>query len=169
MLHAQIEVRRRRRRTCGARGRHISQPALTARIQGLEAHLKTPLFRRTRTGMVLTHAGRAFLPYAERSLESLRGGAALVSELAEGVTGELVIGSAPAVSAYVLPELLARYSPPSGRAAVRTHHSRLVAMSRAGHPPASQLRTRGCERPARDELVLVARPPPLRWRGPWTR
>jgi DNA-binding transcriptional LysR family regulator len=59
--------------------------------------------------MELTHAGRAFLPYAERALDALRGGAALVSELAEGVVGELAIGAAPSVGSYVLPELLARY------------------------------------------------------------
>lgn len=170
MLHAQIEgfvaVAREGNLRRAAERLYISQPALTARIQGLEAHLKTPLFRRSRTGMVLTHAGRAFLPYAERSLESLRGGAALVSELAEGVTGELVIGSAPAVSAYVLPELLARYSArhPDVRLLVRTHHSEeLVAMVTRGDIHLAVVRelrdARVRMRPLfEDELVLVARP-----------
>jgi len=170
MLHAQIEgfvaVAREGNLRRAAERLYISQPALTARIQGLERDLKTPLFRRTRTGMVLTHAGRAFLPYAERSLESLRGGAALVSELAEGVTGELVIGSAPAVSAYVLPELLARYSArhPDVRLLVRTHHSEeLVAMVVRGEIHLAVVRelrdARVRMRPLfEDELVLVARP-----------
>ena len=170
MLHAQIEgfvaVAREGNVRRAAERLYLSQPALTARIQGLEAHLKAPLFRRTRTGMVLTHAGRAFLPYAERSLEALRGGAALVSELAEGVTGELVIGSAPAVSAYVLPELLARYSArhPDVRLLVRTHHSEeLVAMVTRGDIHLAVVRelrdARVRMRPLfEDELVLVARP-----------
>ena len=116
MLNAQVEgfvaVAREGNLRRAAELLYVSQPALTARIQGLEAELGTPLFRRTRSGMELTHAGRAFLPYAQRALESLRGGAALVAELSEGVIGELAIGAAPAVSAYVLPELLART--PSG-------------------------------------------------------
>lgn len=170
MLHAQVEgfvaVAREGNLRRAAERLYLSQPALTARIQGLEESLGTPLFRRTRTGMVLTHAGRAYLPYAERALESLRGGAALVSELAEGVTGELVIGAAPAVSAYVLPELLARYSAqhPDVRLLVRTHHSEeLVAMVVRGDIHLAVVRelrdARVRMRPLfEDELVLVARP-----------
>src|SRR4029078_3022322 len=114
MINAQVEgfvaVAREGNLRRAAELLYVSQPALTARIQGLEAELGTPLFRRTRSGMELTHAGRGFLPYAQRAPESLRGGAALVAELAAGVAGELAIGAAPGVSAYVLPELLARYT-----------------------------------------------------------
>ena len=145
---------------------YISQPALSARIAGLEEELGAPLFRRSRTGMTLTHAGRAFLPYAERALESLEGGAALVAEVADGVAGELAIGSAPAMSAYVLPELLARYTElnPNVRVTVRTHHSEeLVAMVARGEIHLAVMRelrdARVRMRPLfDDELVLVARP-----------
>jgi DNA-binding transcriptional LysR family regulator len=145
---------------------YISQPALTARIQALEADLGTVLFRRTRSGMELTNAGRAFLPYAERALESLRGGAALVRELEEGVVGELAIGAAPAFSAYVLPELLARFvtAHPNVRLLVRTGHSEgLVDMVVRGEVEMAIIRplrdARVISRPLyEDELVLVARP-----------
>lgn len=78
MLNAQVEgfvavAREGNLRRAAAR-LYISQPALSARIAALEAELGTELFRRTRTGMVLTHAGRAYLPYAERALEALEGG-----------------------------------------------------------------------------------------------
>lgn len=170
MLHAQIEgfvaVAREGNLRRAAERLFISQPALTARIQGLEARLETPLFRRTRVGMELTHAGRAFLPYAERSLESLRSGSALVGELSQGVVGELAIGSAPAVSAYVLPELLARYTMlhPNVRLVVRTSHSEaLVDMVVRGEVNLAIVRelrdARVMSRPLyEDELVLVARP-----------
>jgi DNA-binding transcriptional LysR family regulator len=104
---------------------HVSQPALTARIQGLESELGTTLFLRRHSGMELNHAGRAFLPYAERALESLHGGAALVAELAAGTTGKLAVGAAPAVGSYVLPELLERFhvDNPGIRLVVRTGHS----------------------------------------------
>jgi DNA-binding transcriptional LysR family regulator len=170
VLHAQAEgfvavaVEGNMRRA--AERLYISQPALSARIKGLEEQLRAPLFRRTRSGMVLTHAGRAYLPYAEQALESLRGGAAIVAELAEAVTGELLIGAAPAVSAYVLPELLARYATrhPDVRLVVRTHHSEeLVAMVARGDVQLAIVRdlrdARFRMRPLfEDELVLVARP-----------
>jgi DNA-binding transcriptional LysR family regulator len=116
--------------------------------------------------MELTHAGRAFLPYAQRALESLRGGSALVAELAAGVAGELAIGAAPAVSAYVLPELLARYTQrfPNVRLVVRTSHSEaLVDMVVRGEVQLAVVRemrdARIVNRPLfEDELVLVARP-----------
>ncbi len=170
MLNAQVEgfvaVAREGNLRRAAELLYVSQPALTARIQGLEAELGTPLFRRTRSGMELTHAGRAFLPYAQRALESLRGGAALVAELAAGVAGELAIGSAPGVSAYVLPELLARYTEryPNVRLLVRTSHSeQLVDQVVRGEVHLAIVRelrdARIVSRPLfEDELVLVARP-----------
>jgi DNA-binding transcriptional LysR family regulator len=98
---------------------------LTARIQALEAELGTTLFLRGRHGMELTDAGRAFLPYAERAVGALDAGASLLRELGRGGVGELVLGAAPAVSTYVLPALLVRYTRqfPNVRLVVRTGHS----------------------------------------------
>src|SRR5689334_5962064 len=110
MLLAQVEgfveIARQRNLSRAADVMHVTQPALTARLQALEEEVGTPLFVRGRRGMALTDAGRAFLPYAERALEALDEGAGLLTELARGGTGELVLGAAPAVSAYVLPALL---------------------------------------------------------------
>jgi DNA-binding transcriptional LysR family regulator len=104
---------------------HLTQPALTARIQALEAELGCPLFRRGRRGMQLTDAGRGFVPYAERSMAALADGAGLVRDLGRGGTGELVLGAAPAISTYVLPGLLVRFTErhPHVRLVVRTGHS----------------------------------------------
>jgi DNA-binding transcriptional LysR family regulator len=104
---------------------HVTQPALTARIQALEAELGTVLFVRGRHGMDMTDAGRAFRPYAERALVALESGASLLAELRRGGTGELVLGAAPAVSTYVLPSLLVRFTRafPKVRLIVRTGHS----------------------------------------------
>lgn len=55
---------------------HLSQPAISRRIDLLESQLGAPLFERIRTGVVLTEAGRAFLPHAEAVLASLRDGVA---------------------------------------------------------------------------------------------
>jgi DNA-binding transcriptional LysR family regulator len=53
---------------------HLSQPAISRRIDLLEAALGAPMFERVRGGAVLTDAGRAFLPHAEAALASLRDG-----------------------------------------------------------------------------------------------
>jgi len=144
----------------------ISQPALTARLQALEEELAAPLFRRTHTGMVLTAAGRAFLPHADRAIEAIRSGSSLVRELEHGVVGELALAVAPAVSAYVLPEILVRFTErhPDVRLRVRTGHSEeivdLVVRGEVELGIVRQLRdARVHSRPLyEDELVLVTRP-----------
>jgi DNA-binding transcriptional LysR family regulator len=120
-----LEVASHRNLSRAATALHVTQPALTARIQALEAELGTTLFLRGRHGMELTDAGRAFLPYAERAVGALDAGAGLLRELGRGGTGELVLGAAPAVSTYVLPALLVRYTErfPNVRLVVRTGHS----------------------------------------------
>jgi DNA-binding transcriptional LysR family regulator len=120
-----LETARHRNLSRAAGALHVTQPALTARIHALESELGTALFVRGRHGMDLTDAGRAFLPYAERAMAALDAGANLLSELRRGGTGELVLGAAPAVSTYVLPSLLVRYTQrfPNVRLVVRTGHS----------------------------------------------
>jgi DNA-binding transcriptional LysR family regulator len=120
-----LETARHRNLSRAAEALHVTQPALTARIQALEAELGTTLFVRGRHGMDMTDAGRAFLPYAERAVVALDAGASLIGELRRGGTGELVLGAAPAVSTYVLPALLVRFTRqfPKVRLVVRTGHS----------------------------------------------
>ena len=165
-MEAFIEIARLGNMRRAARTLSLSQPALTARIQALEEELTAPLFHRTHTGMVLTPAGRAFLPHAERALEAIRSGGSLVRELEHGVVGELALAVAPAVSAYVLPEILVRFTErhPDVRLRVRTGHSEAIldlvdrgevelGIVRQLHDP------RFSSRPLyEDELVLVARP-----------
>ncbi len=133
MLTAQVagflEIARQRNLSRAAEVLHITQPALTARLHQLEAELGTPLFDRSHRGMRLTHAGRGFLPYAERAAEALEAGRIIVGEHARGAAGQLTIGTAPAVGAYVLPGLLVRYVERFAaiRLVVRTGHSEGIA------------------------------------------
>ena len=124
-IEAFIEIARQGNMRRAAYALSISQPALTARLQALEGELATSLFRRSHAGMVLTAAGRAFLPHADRAIEAIQSGKSIVRELEHGVTGELALAVAPAVSAYVLPEILVRFTErhPEVRLLVRTGHS----------------------------------------------
>jgi DNA-binding transcriptional LysR family regulator len=161
-----VEIARQGNMRRAAVALSISQPALTARLQGLEEELGTSLFRRSHAGMVLTSAGRAFLPHADRAIEAIRSGSSLIRELELGVVGELALAVAPAVSAYVLPEILVRFTErhPDVRLLVRTGHSEeivdLVALGEVDLGIVRQLRdTRVRARPLYDdELVLVAQP-----------
>ena len=124
-ITAFIETARRQSVSRAAEALFISQPALTARLKGLESDLGAELFVRGPRGMRLTDAGSAFLPYAVRALETLTDGRMQVNALERGGAGRLTIGAAPAVSTYVLPALLKRFSEgyPRVSVSVRTGHS----------------------------------------------
>ena len=127
-LEAFVEVARRGSVTRAADALYATQPTLTARLKGLEQELDAKLFIRSQRGMRLSDAGRAYLPYAERTLDTLLSGRRLLSELARGESGQLALGAAPAVSTYVLPRILTRFrrTHPKVSLAVRTGHSEEV-------------------------------------------
>jgi DNA-binding transcriptional LysR family regulator len=165
-LEGFLETARQENLSRAAAALHLTQPALTARLKGLEEELGVVLFERSRRGMRLTTAGVAFLPFAERALVAVQEGRTALAEHASGQTGHLQIGSAPAVGAYVLPGLLDRYVQrhPGVRLSVQTGHSEEivqgvmrgtldVGLIRELHHPG--LRTQVLYE---DELVLVVPP-----------
>jgi DNA-binding transcriptional LysR family regulator len=123
-----LEVARRGNVSRAAEAIFVSQPTLTARLHALESELGEKLFVRTRQGMRLTDAGRAFLPFAERATQAVKEGREAIAELNSASAGHLVIASAPAVSTYLLPPLLERFAAahPRVEVAVRTGHSEEV-------------------------------------------
>jgi DNA-binding transcriptional LysR family regulator len=70
---------------------HRSQPAISRRIEMLEQQLRTSIFERVRGGVLLTAAGRSFLPYAEAALASLKDGGEAVRGLERGEHGSVSI------------------------------------------------------------------------------
>ena len=106
----------------------VSQPAVTARIQGLERSLNSQLLTRSRAGSRLTDAGRTLLPHIERAMAAVRAGRQAVADVLEGSAGRLTIGAAPAVSTYVLPSMLHRFQAehPMVQLSVRSGHSEEV-------------------------------------------
>lgn len=70
----------------------LAQPALSRQVQALEEELQTSLFERTRSGVRLTRAGRAFFPRA-RAILSAADDAANEARTASGViSGRVAIG-----------------------------------------------------------------------------
>jgi len=120
-----LEVARRGSVSRAAEVLFITQPTLTARLHGLERELGTALFLRTPHGMRLTDSGRAWIPYAERALRALVDGREALEQVMTASAGHLMIAAAPAVSTYVLPELLERFVArhPRVEVSVRTGHS----------------------------------------------
>jgi len=87
---------------------HCVQSNVTTQIRALEGELGARLFDRLAKRVVLTDAGRRFLPYAERVLSTLEEGRLSVGENATP-SGPLRIGAAESLLTYRLPRVLARF------------------------------------------------------------
>ncbi len=85
---------------------HITQPALSYQIKQLEQELETPLFHRRAGGVCPTEAGRVLSQHAREVMEAVRKARRAVEELAEGVVGEIRIGTVNSVGIYFLPQIL---------------------------------------------------------------
>src|SRR2546421_12736035 len=161
-----LEVARRGSVSRAADALSLPQPPLPARLHGLERELGTPLFLPTPHGMRLPDAGRAWIPFAERALRALVDGRDALEQVITASAGHLMIAAAPAVSTYVLPELLERFvaTHPRVDVSVRTGHSEDVVelvvrdevqlgLGRAIRHPELELRPFHTE-----DLILVCAP-----------
>jgi DNA-binding transcriptional LysR family regulator len=85
---------------------HISQPALSYQIKRLEQEVGASLFYRRPGGVNPTEAGRVLFQHAQKVIEAVRQAQSAVEELAEGVVGQIRIGTASSVGTYFLPQVL---------------------------------------------------------------
>lgn len=85
---------------------HLSQPALTRRVQKLEAMLGVALLERTTRRVDLTTVGREFLPRARRLLDELEASLLSVREIAERRSGQVTVACVPTAAYYFLPEVI---------------------------------------------------------------
>jgi len=94
--------------TRAATALHLSQPALSRRITGLEEHLETMLLVRGRTGASLTEAGRRLLDFveAQRALEE-----ELVGDLEPSPTSYRGVVRIAGLSSLVPPVVLPALAP----------------------------------------------------------
>ena len=88
---------------------YLSQPSVSARIQTLEDEVGVALFHRTARGVRLTNMGQVFLPFAQRSMETLRRGREVLESVRQASAGILNMATARVIGTYVLPETLRKF------------------------------------------------------------
>src|SRR5581483_4721956 len=69
----------------------------------------SPLFVRTRTGVVPTEAGERFLDHAVRALASIQSGREAIAAIRGELKGTVAVGAVPTVGAYLLPDVLGKF------------------------------------------------------------
>lgn len=87
-----------------------SQPAISRRIALLEEALQTPLFERLPGGVVLSQAGVALLPHAERVLAALEDASAAMAALRAGDGGPVSIAVVGTLAGAELTQALKRFA-----------------------------------------------------------
>ncbi len=116
-------------RAAAALGR--SQPALSRRIEQLEAELGCPLLDRSPSAGVLgpTEAGRALLPHAEAALAAARDACRAVEAVHRGGAGEVGLALVGTLATAAFSGALRRFAAacPAARLALRTATSREVS------------------------------------------
>jgi DNA-binding transcriptional LysR family regulator len=107
----------------------VTSPALTRRLNNLEAQLGVQLLERTTRSVALTATGAAFLPRARYLLEELSTTFREVSAGGRAQRGTVTIACVPTVGVQFLPALLREYSRrhPDNRVHILDHTSYGVA------------------------------------------
>jgi DNA-binding transcriptional LysR family regulator len=98
---------------------HLSQPAVSRRIEKLESALGIRLFERTTRRIALTAVGRDFSHKARSLLDDLENSLLSMREVAASQMGEVVIACVPSAAYYFLPKVLAEYHKQYPRIRVR--------------------------------------------------
>ncbi len=97
--------------TFSAAGRnlHLSQPAISQKIDSLQKHFGTKLFIRHGRSMRLTEAGQVLKPMAKELIGTAHRLEETMVSLQGEVVGEMTIGCSTASGKYLLPGLIASF------------------------------------------------------------
>ena len=93
-----------------ARELHLTQTALTRRVQKLEAYLGLKLLNRTTRRVELSTVGREFLPQARAIVQDMTGAVERLKDLSRHGRGQLTLACIPSMSTHVLPGLIRAYA-----------------------------------------------------------
>lgn len=108
---------------------HITQTALTRRLQNLEQSLGVRLVERTTRSVALTKIGRDFLPQGNRLLSDLSNALSEIRASGKTQRGDVTIACVPTVGVQYLPKIMQAYSAkhPDNRIKILDHTSAGVA------------------------------------------
>jgi DNA-binding transcriptional LysR family regulator len=108
---------------------HISQTAITRRLQNLETHLGVKLVERTTRAVALTATGKDFLPQARRLMSELSKALAEIVDSGKARRGDVCIACVPTAGIQLLPRIIQEYSAlfPDNRITILDHSSSAVA------------------------------------------
>lgn len=130
----------------------ISQPPLSRQIRDLEEELGVPLFQRTARSLVLTEAGKLFLPEARAVILRAEQAVQAVRTQAKKERAHLRVGYAPSLTVELLPRVLKLFAEECADVRVSLH----------------DLSTEECTqrlKAGKLDVALVARPAPSTRRG----
>ena len=85
---------------------HVTQPAVTKAIAGLEELLGVKLFDRSAKGVEPTVHGASFAPHAAAIFSELRSAAQQIEIVSSGATGTLCVGTVPLPAKTFLPRAI---------------------------------------------------------------
>lgn len=122
-LEAFLAIAERGRFGKAAARLHITQTALTRRLQNFEQQLGVRLVERTTRSVALTDTGRAFLPQARRLVDELTAALVGIRETGEAQRGDVSIACVPTVGIRYLPRILKQYAErfPDNRVKILDH------------------------------------------------
>lgn len=96
--------------TLAAEQLHITQPAISKRIAGLEAELNTRLFDRIGREVRLTESGISLLPHAQRIIREIEDSKREIQDLSRSVAGHLKLAISHHIGLHRLPPVLKAFS-----------------------------------------------------------
>lgn len=88
---------------------HLSQPALSRRIERLESILGSRLFHRTTRKVELTALGRLFLERARAALDDLETAMLGITDIATSYSGRVSVACVPSAALHFLPHAIAMF------------------------------------------------------------
>lgn len=136
---------------------HITQTALTRRLQNLEASLGVKLVERTTRSVALTKIGNDFLPQGRRLLTELQTTLVEIRESGKAQRGDISIACVPTAGVQYLPRVIKEYSAryPNNRIKILDHLSPGVTEAVLRREAEFGIRQAGSRHPELTSIALL--------------
>jgi DNA-binding transcriptional LysR family regulator len=145
---------------------HITQTALTRRLQNLEAQLGVKLVERTTRSVALTKIGSDFLPQGRRLFTELQSALSGIRQSGKAHRGDISIACVPTAGVQYLPRIIKEYSAryPANKIKILDHLSVGVTQAVLSREVEFGIRQSGPQHPElsttrllQDRYVLICR------------